>query len=171
MTTFSEDWIRARVTRELADNGLDESALRSAPQLDGFERHFVLGPDKRGTLWTLEPAFVDGNQKLVLVAVRYHAAAAHLGNIVHGGAISAIVDGFAAACGILQLGWDIRAVTKEETVRFRSPLKLETPYLLVARPTSSPNDPRSVRVNTTIFGEDGRARIEADTVMVIPSRA
>lgn len=171
MTIFSEEWVRARVASELASIGLEASALKVISEMPGFERHFVMGADKRGTLWTLEHAFVDGTDKRLFVAVRFHAASVHLGSAVHGGAISAIVDAFAAACGVLQLGWDLRAVTKEQTLRFRRGLKLETPYLFIARPTPAADDPGAVDVTSTIVGEDGQPRIEAQTLMVIPKRA
>ena len=170
MTTFSEEWVRTRVASELEAIGAEPSALTPFPELEGFERHFVMGADKRGTLWTLESAFLDANEKRVFVAVRYHAAAVHLGATVHGGAISAIVDAFAAACGMMQLGWDMRAVTKEQTLHFRKGLKLETPYLVMARASASPTESAGAHVVTAIVGEDGKTRIDAETLMVIPNR-
>jgi acyl-coenzyme A thioesterase PaaI-like protein len=170
MAKFEETWVERRVATELDALGLDLESVRELPQPSGMEKHFVVGADKQGVLWTFESGFVDDAEKRVLVAVRFHEPAKHVMDVVHGGAISAVIDAFAAVCGVIQLGWDMRAVTKEQTIRFRRPLRLETTYLLVARSWDATDADGAAHVTSVIVDEEGKTRIEADTVMVIPKR-
>lgn len=169
-TMYTESWVERRVAVELEPLGLDLASVRELPQPPGMGKHFVIGADKQGVLWTFESGFVDDAEKRVLVAVRFHEPAKHVMDVVHGGAISAVIDAFAAVCGVIQLGWDMRAVTKEQTIRFRRPLRLETTYLLVARSRDATNASGVADVTTVILDGEGKTRIEADTVMVIPQR-
>jgi len=159
-----------RIAAELRPLGLDPSKLREFPPVPGTETHFVVGEDKRGVLWTLEFGFVDATEQRVFGACRFHGAARHMGEGVHGGATSAIIDAFAAICGMIQLGWNMRAVTREQTIRFLLPLRIETTYLVIARSGQTDREAGTAEVFTEFLDQKGTTRVAGHTTMVVPKR-
>ena len=120
-------WIRNKVTDLLEDKDMSPSDLVHFERGDSL--HFVMGSDKQGMLWTT-PGALTLEPAQYLSAVTYHSPAMQTETMVHGGAITAVIDAFAAGCGAAALKFPMAIATAEQTVKFRRPVGLNQPYLL-----------------------------------------
>lgn len=169
LDSFSNDWIRETVSQRLKVVG------KAPADLGGFERsdstHFVMGTDKQGVLWTVNGAMIQKPAQY-FAEVIYHVAAMQTEVMVHGGAISAVIDAFAAGCGANALDFPQAIATAEQTVKFHRPVGLETPYLLHCwhNREATPEEKRGyvAEIIGELVGEQGVVLAESRSTIVVP---
>jgi acyl-coenzyme A thioesterase PaaI-like protein len=166
---FPTLWIREKVTALLALSAQTPADLR---QFDGDDSiHFVMGTDKQGVLWTTPGAMVEQPAQY-FTAVTYHPPAMQTETMVHGGAITAVIDAFAAGCGAIALRFPMAIATAEQTVKFRRPVALGEPYLLHcwhdAEAISAESRNHTAEVAGELLDKEGTILAESRSVIKVP---
>jgi len=175
LDNFRTQWVRERVSAELDAWGETPEILKAHDFEGEASQHFVLGTDKQGVLWTTVDAFVDHPTPHVFVELRYLPPAMLQGEIVHGGAVTAIIDAFAAGCGVIALRYPPAFATAEQTVHFRRPVLIGQTYLLLGRYDEQAVEEESRQhtavVRCEMVNEEGKTCAQSDSIIKVPKRA
>jgi acyl-coenzyme A thioesterase PaaI-like protein len=172
---FEAQWIRERVSSKLAQAGQSAGDLEAFVFGADFDEHFVLGSDKQGVLWRVADAYVDSPPAQVFAEVTYLQPAKQLGDVVHGGAVTSIIDACAAGCGVLALRYPAAFATAEQTVHFKRPLRVGETYLLWGRhdlkAVAGSEGRHRALVRCDFLDETGTARAVSESLIKVPRSA
>lgn len=175
LESFDTPWVRERVAAELSAVGSKPERLQTHDFEGELTQHFVHGIDTQGMLWTTTDAFVDNPTPHVFTELKYHPSATLDGTIVHGGAITAIIDASAAGCGVIALGFPAVIATAEQTVHFRRAVLIGETSLLHCQLDLEATAPESrhhtVVVWSELYDEDGTTQAQSTSTITIPKRA
>ena len=160
---------------------VDSNTLQSL--FTQWNRHFVLGPNKRGFLWTIHGMRVfygttanaagagAGWRSLIEITFHEEAMAAQdvvKGLYVHGGAIAGVMDFFAAGTGGIALN-AMNALTAIQSFKYRRPLIVGERYILVGQVnTTDIESGRSSIVRCALLDAHQTKLVTSETTMKVP---